>query len=431
MLYRPKSLQEKNTTISNNTMKETMSKSSTNDLLLPPNGNWQKILWIMFISQIISLIGFSSVFPFLPLYVHSLGTVTGLSESLCAALVYSGHAFTMMLLSPLWGSLADRYGRKLMVERAMFSGAVIVVLMAFARSAEELVLLRVLQGAMSGVLGAANALVAASAPRERSGYAMGLMQVAMGIGLALGPVIGGILADLFNYQSVFFVTSALLLFAGIMVWFGIDEHFIQPKKETGKRTNIVQAWIKVLQTEGVGLLYLLRFINQAGRMMFMPILPLFILSLIKNPDQVNSYTGMVIGLASLATAIFSVFIGRLGDRTSHRPIVIVSLFGAGAAYILQSFAQNGFQFLIFQILYGIGLGGVITAISALLAIYSEKGAEGTVYGLDSSVTSAARVIAPLVCLGVSTLFGLRMVFAVAGALYLIAAILALSFLPRK
>ncbi len=411
--------------------KNSVEQSTIDELLKPAEGNWQRILWIMFIAQIISLIGFSSVFPFLPLYVHSLGTVTGMSESLCSALVYSGHAFTMMLLSPLWGTLADRYGRKIMVERAMFGGAVIVVLMAFVRSAEELVLLRVLQGAMSGVLGAASALVAASAPRERSGYAMGLMQVAMGIGLALGPVIGGILADLFNYQSVFFVTSALLLLAGIMVWLGVEEHFIQPDKEKRKQTNIFQAWMKVLKTRGVGLLYLLRFINQAGRMMFMPILPLFILSLIHNPDQVNSYTGMVIGLTSLATAVFSIFIGRIGDRGSHQPIVIFSLFGAGFAYILQSFAQNGYQFLIFQMLYGIGLGGVITAISALLAIYSEKGAEGTVYGLDSSVTSAARVIAPLICLGVSTLFGLRAVFAVAGIWYLIAAVLALFFLPRK
>ena len=397
----------------------------------PAEANWKRILWIMFTAQTVSLIGFSSVFPFLPLYVHSLGTVSGMSESLCAALVYSGHAFTMMLVSPLWGALADRYGRKIMVERAMFSGAVIVILMAFANSAEELVLLRVLQGAMSGVLGAANALVAAATPRERSGYAMGLMQVAMGLGLALGPILGGILADLFNYQSVFWVTSLLLFIAGIMVWVGVNENFVRPEKNEGKRTTLFQAWGKVLKTRGVGLLYLLRFINQAGRMLFMPILPLYILSFIKNSDQVNSYTGMVIGLASLATALFSVVIGRVGDRTSHQPIVIFSLFGAGAAFILQSVAQNGYHFLIYQILYGIALGGVITSISALLAVYTKKGAEGTVYGLDSSVTSAARVIAPLICLGVSSLLGLRMVFVVGGIWYLIAALLALMFLPTN
>lgn len=385
----------------------------------------------MFAAQVISLVGFSSVFPFLPLYIHSLGTVSGMSESLCAALVYSGLAFSMMLFSPLWGSLADRYGRKIMVVRAMFCGAVIVFFMAFVRSAEELVLLRILQGAMSGVLGAANALIAAAAPRERSGYAMGLMQVATGIGLALGPIIGGILADLLSYRAVFVVTSFFLLLATILVWTGVHENFVRPVKEKSEQTNIFQVWGKVLKTRGVALLYLLRFINQAGRMIFIPILPLFVLSLIDDPDKVNSYTGMVIGLASLATALFSVFIGRIGDRTSHHPIVIASLVGAGAAFLLQSFAQNGYQFLLYQILYGISLGGAITAISALLVIYTEKGTEGTVYGLDGSVTSAARVVAPLIGLGISTYLGLRMVFVLAGIWYFLAAILALIFLPRK
>ena len=98
----------------------------------------------------ISMIGFSSVFPFLPLYVKSLGTVTSISVELCYGLVYSGQAFTMMIASPFWGSLADRWGRKVMVERAMFGGATLLILMAFVRSAEELVILRMIQGAVSG-----------------------------------------------------------------------------------------------------------------------------------------------------------------------------------------------------------------------------------------------------------------------------------------
>lgn len=397
----------------------------------PSEGNWKVILAIMFAVQMLSVAGFSCVIPFLPLYVHELGTVTSMSESLCTALVYSGQAFTMMLVSPLWGYLADRHGRKVMVERATFGGAIVLLLMAFPRSAEELVLLRMLQGAVTGVFGAANALVAASVPRMKSGFAMGLMQVSMGLGFALGPLLGGVIADLFDYQSVFYFTSPLLFISGVIVWRFVDERFVPRRSEDKKQDSILASWVRVLRTPGVGLLYLLRFINQSGRIIYYPILPLFLLTLIDDQTQINSYTGIVISVASAATALFSVLIGRMGDQFRHQPVVIICLFGAGLAFILQSLVQSSWQLIILQLLYGALLGGVITSISALLAIFTEKGDEGIVYGLDGSVNAGARMIGPLLGFAISSLLGMRMVFAFAGTLYLIATALAFTFLSKR
>lgn len=394
-------------------------------------GNWKVVLAVMFVVQMLSVVGFACIMPFLPLYVHALGTVTFVSESLCTALVYSGQALTMMLASPLWGYLADRYGRKVMVERATFGGAIVLLLMAFPRSAEELVLLRMVQGGISGILGAANALVAASVPRAKSGFAMGLMQVSMGLGFALGPLVGGVLADLFGYRSVFYFTAPLLLMAGVLVWRFVDEQFV-PRKIEGKRfSNIFGAWARVSRTPGVSLLYLLRFINQSGRIIYFPILPLFLLTLIENPDNINSYTGIVISVASISTALFSVAIGRLGDRSSHQKMVILCLFSAGVTFLFQSLVQSGWQLVVLQLFYGIALGGIITSISAMLATFTEKGDEGTVYGLDSSVNAGARMVGPLLCYAITSLLGMRMVFACAGMLYLLAAVLAVVFLPKN
>jgi DHA1 family multidrug resistance protein-like MFS transporter len=393
-------------------------------------GNWKVVLAIMFVVQMISVVGFACIMPFLPLYVHALGTVTFMSESLCTALVYSGQALTMMLASPLWGYLADRYGRKVMVERATFGGAIVLLLMAFPRSAEDLVLLRMLQGGISGILGATNALVAASVPRSKSGFAMGLMQVSMGVGFGLGPLLGGLLADLFGYRSVFYFTAPLLFMAGMLVWRFVEEEFV-PRKIKGKRfSNIFSVWVRVSRTPGVGLLYLLRFINQSGRIIYFPILPLFLLTLIDNPEKINSYTGIVISVASVATALFSVAIGRLGDRSTHQRMLILCLFSAGVTFLLQSLVQSGWQLIVLQLLYGIALGGVITSISAMLALFTEQGDEGTVYGLDSSVNAGARMVGPLLCYAITGLLGMRMVFACAGILYLFAAILAVAFLPK-
>ncbi|MCK4976131.1 MAG: MFS transporter, partial [Anaerolineales bacterium] len=147
-----------------------MGASQTQTL---PDNRWQRTLYIIFFAQLVTAVGFSSIFPFLPLYVESLGTVTNLSVEFLAGMVYSAQAFTMMIASPIWGALADRYGRKLMVERSMFGGSIIILLMAFVSSAEQLVFLRAIQGLITGTMAAASALVAATVPRQRLGFSMG------------------------------------------------------------------------------------------------------------------------------------------------------------------------------------------------------------------------------------------------------------------
>lgn len=398
---------------------------------MPNEVAWKRTLTIMFCAQMISMIGFSSIFPFLPLYVKSLGTATRLSTELLTGLVFSSQALTMVIASPIWGALADRWGRKIMVERAMFGGAVILAMMAFARSAEELVVLRAVQGLISGTVGAANALVASAVPREKAGYAMGLLQVGMGLGVGLGPIIGGAVADAFGYRAAFYVTAALLAMAGIVVFFGVQETFSASGPTPGKRPGLFSEWPRLLSSPGVVMLYSLRFINQMGRMIFIPILPMFILSLIDNPARVNSLTGLTIGLASAATAVFAVFLGRLGDRVGHRRVLIACSLGCCVFFLLQAMVNSGWQLFALQAFTGAALGGIVPGISALLANYSRQGDEGAIYGLDNSIVSGARAVGPMLGVSVGIWLGLRAVFASAALLYLSAALLAVFGLRQK
>jgi DHA1 family multidrug resistance protein-like MFS transporter len=152
--------------------------------------------------------------------------------------------------------------------------------------------------------------------------------------------------------------------------------------------------------------------------------------LLDDPKGVNSFTGLVIGLSSVATAFFSVYLGRIGDRGSHRKILIVCLALAGVFFLGHGFAQNAWQLLLLQVLYGVALGGTVTGISALLAHMTKHGDEGAVYGLDSSVNSGARMLGPLLGVGISAALGVRTVFFLAGFLYIIACALALWRLPK-
>ena len=297
---------------------------------------WQRTLYIMFIAQLMTAVGYSSIFPFLPLYVQDLGTSTNLSTELLAGLVYSSQAFTMMLASPVWGTLADRYGRKLMVERSLFGGVILLLLMAFVTTAEQLIVLRGIQGLITGTIAAANALVASVVPRKHTGYAMGLMQVGLGAGVALGPLIGGAVADVLGYSEAFYITASLLLLAGLLVLFGVKEDFTPLQENQGKRFNFIAEWRNILSASGVILVYGMRFMSTLGRMMVIPIAPLFIVTLMEDTSRVNTFTGLMIGVSSAATTISAVYLGRLGDRLGQRKVLIVCSLLAALLYLPQS-----------------------------------------------------------------------------------------------
>lgn len=391
---------------------------------------WQRTLFIMFFAQLVTAVGYASIFPFLPLYVKSLGSSSGMRIEVLAGLVYSGQAFTMAITAPLWGAVADRYGRKLMVERSMFGGVLILLLMAFARSAEDLVLLRTLQGLITGTLAAANALVASIAPREHSGYAMGLLQMGQGAGVAVGPLIGGAIADQWGYSVAFYVTAVLLLIGGLLVMFGIDEHFERQPSSAHGRARMVGAWREILASQGVTVTYATSFLNQLGRNLLIPILPLFIPLLLATADHTNTFTGVVISVSAATTTLSGLYFGRLGDRVGHRKIVIVSMLIGGLLYLPQALVTAAWQVLAMQALLGVAIGGMIPSISALLARYTRPGQEGAVYGLENSIGSGARALAPMLGSSIAMALGLRATFLATGGLLILTALFASVYLPR-
>lgn len=391
---------------------------------------WQTTLWLMFAAQLISGVGFSIIFPFLPLYVADLGSSAGLPLELLAGAVFSSQALAMAITAPIWGALADRLSHKLMVERAMFGGAVILLLMGFARSAEELVLLRTLQGAVTGTISAANALVAAVAPRERMGYAMGLLQVGLWSGTAAGPLLGGVIADTVSFRATFIVTAALLLAAGLLVLAGVREPPHAPRPPGAPRVGILAGWRSTFAVPGVALAYGLRFMSSLAQTMLLPFVPLFIQQLMGGGGRVGTFTGLVVGLSSAAGTLTALYLGRLGDRIGHRHILIGSAVASALCYLPQTFVAEPWQLLALQALAGAAWGGMTPALSALLAQYNRAGTEGVVYGLDSSVVSAARAAAPLVGAAVVALSDLRGIFVASAICYIVIGVVATMRLPE-
>jgi DHA1 family multidrug resistance protein-like MFS transporter len=302
--------------------------------------------------------------------------------------------------------------------------------MGFVRSAEELVLLRFIQGAVTGTISAANAMLAAAAPRERLGFAMGTLQMGMWSGTAVGPLLGGVLADLLGYRAPFYLTAALLLVAGLLVTLGVR---VGRPSRGGEKAHLgmLAGWRAIFAVQGVSLTYGLRFLSSLGMSMLLPFIPLFIQGLMTGEAPIGTFTGLVVGVASAAGTATAIYFGRLGDRSSHRRVLIGCALATALCYLPQSLAREPWQLLALQALSGAAWGGITPALSALLVRYTGPGTEGAVYGLDNAIVSAARAVAPLLGAGVVLAFDIRGIFVVTAAIYGLVALLAVTSLPEQ
>jgi DHA1 family multidrug resistance protein-like MFS transporter len=346
-------------------------------------------------------------------------------------MVYSIQAFTMMIASPFWGALADRYGRKPMVVRAMLGGGISILLMSFAATAEQLIFLRGVQGLFSGVMSAVSALVVSKVPRDKTGYAMGILQLGLWGGVALGPLLGGFLADLFGFRMTFMATAFLLCASGVSIWIAIDESYTPVINHARGGRSFVRSWHRILSYPGLMATFMIRFLCSIGRTALSPILPLFVQALRTGNPRTAGYTGLILGLSSAASTIAAVYLGRLGDRVGHHRIALFSGIVTALFFFPQTLVNKPWQLMVLYAVTGAGIGGLTPSLSALLARLSKPTDAGSVYGIDNSITAAGRTLSPLIAALVVAWFGLRWVFCATGLVFVAVAAMTALFLSSQ
>ena len=383
---------------------------------------WKRNLYIIWIAEFTAIVGFSSAFPFIPYYIQGLG-VTGEGEvEFWTGLMFSGMALAMAVFSPLWGMLADRFGRKPMVVRAMLGGAVVLGLMGFARSAPQLLALRILQGATTGTVAAATTLVATTVPRERTASSVATLQMAVYLGASGGPLLGGLIADAFGYRPVFWLTGALLFTAGVLVLALVHEEFAPPEGKRlrpGRRPSLAEILELARRQRALLLALGADLLIRLGARVSRPMLPLFIQELLPETAKLASITGLISGVRALAGAGGALLAGYAADRMQPALVLLFSSAGAGAFYAAQYFAWDVRQVLVLQALTGVGMGGSLAVMSALLARLAPQGRQGVVYGVENSVNSIANAVGPMAGAFLAVRFGIRSVFLGAGGLFLL------------
>ena len=172
---------------------------------------WERTAWVAAATQFLTLVGFGFGLPFLPMYVQALGVTDRAQVAVWSGVISGSAALTMAVLAPIWGVLADRYGRKPMLVRAMIGGAFAVGAMGFVGNVWQLLGLRLIQGAVTGSQAAAAALVAAATPVSQVGFALGLVSTAVQVGNTVGPAVGGFAVDGLGFRGSFMLGGLMLL----------------------------------------------------------------------------------------------------------------------------------------------------------------------------------------------------------------------------
>ena len=307
--------------------------------------------------------------------------------------------------------------------------------MGFAETALALIALRALQGLTSGIIASSMALVAGETPRERIGFALGTLQVGLFGGAAIGPLVGGLLAERFGFQVPFLFTSAMLVLAGLLVTLAVRETYVPAvdKRLDLNPLKMMRAWRGILRKRGVKTVYSLRFLNGFAQRSVMPIAPLFVAALIPSgvAAGASSYAGLVLTVSAIAITGWLVHF-RLAGRQMGPPKRLDSNCLHGDDFLYPASAgQQCLSAAILAALAGIAAGGVLSAPAAMLAKVTDLGDEGSVYGLDASVSSFANGMAPMTASVIAAIFGLRVVFAAVAIYYLLILLIGAQCLPNR
>ncbi len=382
---------------------------------LPPPQPWKRTLGALLLAQFVSILGFSLVQPFLPFYVRDLGVRGDAQVALWSGIVIGALSVGFGAMAPIWGSLADRYGRKMMVGRAMFGGVVSMVLMGLCRNVYQLVAVRVLQGALTGTVTATNTLVSSVVPRRRMGYSLGLNQTMVVLGLSLGPWVGGFLAEYWGLRTSCFVAAGILLIAGTVAMLGAQERFQRVRQHRpGTGIGLDQAFgRKGLLAIMAALFFVALSTSFAG-----PVFPLLV-EKIAGSARAASATGMLLGVGGLAAGLAAALLGRLGDRVGHRKLLMVMTAAAGILTVPHAFVQTLLQLVPVRLSLGAAAGGIQPTINAFISTSVSSDMIGRAYGITRIANALGFALGPILCGLMASMLGLRLPFVIMGVLLLI------------
>lgn len=371
--------------------------------------HWQRNLAVCMFGSFTTIIAMTLLLPFLPLYVEQLGVKDHAAIVQWSGAAYGATFLSAALVAPLWGRLADRYGRKPMLIRASLGMSVAMALIGLAGNVWQLVGLRLLAGLLGGYASGSMVLVATQTPKDRTGWALGTMSSAIMAGNLVGPLVGGMLPPLIGIRATFFAAGAMIFVAFLATAFLIREQKRTPTEK--KQSGTPEAgWAAVPDKRPLVAMLFTGMLLMLANMSIEPIITVYVATLVEDPNRVTMMAGLVMSAAALGSILSASRLGKLADRVGHWNVIVGCLAVSALLLVPQAFVTSGWQLVVLRFLMGLSLGGLLPCIASVIRHNVPERVAGNMLGYSTSAQYTGQVAGPLLGGFVGGHIGMRAVF---------------------
>ncbi len=376
--------------------------------------NWKKNLWVIWLSQFLAMVGFGCCMPFIPLMLkQNLHIDDENLRGLYMSIYYLASMLSLCVATTIWGMLADRFGRKLMLLRASYGAAILYPLLAFAPNFWTLAAIRFACGFFSGTGNPARTLLVSTTPPEKHGFVLGVLSTAISSGNMLGYLLGGMIVEYYSYKTAFFTCGAIYIASGVLVHIFAKEDFsikaVKKKRETKKYK------FKEVVTPGVlWLLAMFLLLGVASRLV-QPYMALLV-EKVHGFNGAALYTGVVSSVSSLGGFFAGVLIGWLCDRVAPGKLLFPLLSMYCIFEVAMALSVNVEMLIVSRFLAALAGGGVFPVFQLMLTRITSPDLRGTYFGWSGSINTAGGIVCSLLGGSVVWFTGVRGVYIAAAVI---------------
>ncbi|MDU4698394.1 MAG: MFS transporter [Paenibacillus sp.] len=382
------------------------------------NFPWKRNLYVLWLGVFFCSTAYSMVIPFMSLFIaHDLGVTEHLT-------LWSGVAFGVTflagaLISPYWGSLSDKYGRKPMLLRSGFALSAVYILYFFVKDPYQLIAVRILSGLLAGYVPSAIALVATNTPEKHVGYSLGIMSTAGAAGGIIGPLVGGSLSKFIGYRESFLASGCVVLISALIALIFVKEQNFDRNRE---RSHVLDDLKEASANRPLMGKLLVVLIVTASVMVLEPLLSLYVLDLGASASDASFSSGIIFSAVGISTVIAAPFWGKIGERIGYRNTLMIGLIGGGVGNILQHFFHSLVGFGILRFVYGLFFAAVFPALNALIVQATKPEFRGRAFSLNQSASQLGNMVGPIAGGALGGWISIPIVFILNGALLSITAL---------
>lgn len=380
---------------------------------------WRRNLIVCWFGMFVTSIGLSQMAPILPLYIKQLGVHNVTLIEQLSGIAFGATFIVLAVFSPIWGQAADKVGRKPMLLRASLGMAIVIFSMGFVHNVYQIIVLRLLQGIISGYSTACTTLIATQTDKEHAGWSLGTLATASISGSLLGPMVGGYLEENVGLRSVFFLTGTLMLIVFIITLIFIQEDFTP---SDNKVLNAKEVWSRIPNPRLIITMFVTSFVLQLAFYSIEPIITVYVTQLSHNAEHVALISGMAFSASGLASILAAPKLGKLSDKIGAQKVMLAALIVAGVIFIPQAFVRDPWQLMGLRFLLGLATAGLVPSINVLVKRITPDFLTGRIFGFNMSAQYLGVFGGSLLGGQVAAYFGIQYVFYITSTLLLINAL---------